>query len=1157
MNCTHRMPRILPVLLIAIVATTVGIRADVFSNVPEASDYTLIYTLPIPSDANYRDGTPVGYSLDQSGSIHNDYDRVAYYFELVDGGGTYWVYVSMDDFAHGSVQALGLPHNRNNPVAHQTIVNNMNVFASANLAGAITTGTGLTTGNIEMWPGNYGAGNAIGIPGANGSNLDFGDQNNAGVSAGHSCFQIHNHGAGQVIFAYNHWGASGTDSVGIGNRGTSHPDWTFSYNAASYTTRTLQILVREGTEKRSTVSDGMAATVRGRVAEAADYDLLYDMSIPNGAQIFNRKVVPYTLAAGGNVAMTPARQAYYLELDSEWVYVSMDAVTTDASKIGVPSRGGHGNGGTAFQQLLSNMNVYGSAGANVVKATGIATGNIEFWPSNYGQGNAAAIPGASASAYDFGDQQTTGQYGSMQVHNYGATETVFGYNRWGIHTGGNSDLGIGNRASTHTDWTTAQNAAGYTTKRLQVLAQPSIYANVPEAADYRLLYALAIPSMGAFKNNIGVPYTVNNSDMVLPLGYYRVAYYLEVEESGVMKWVYVSMDDFANQGLERLGIPHNADNPVAHQRIVHNMNIVASANSGLTTGTGLMTGNIEMWSSNYGGANDAGIPGANGSTYDFGDSWGGTGAGHGSFQVHNHGAGQTLFGYNRFGGGNTTGSSELGIGNRPTGHPDWTLAANAHTYTVRNLWIMVRERTASVNAPAAHARNRVPEAAQYELVYDLSIPNGAAHNTALIPYALNRSATLPPSLGRIAYYLELDSPALGPQWVFVSADAFTEDPAKTGVPSRGPNGNGNTFFQQPLTNMNVYGSAGANVVKGTGIGTGNIEFWSRNYSGARDPVLSPANATGSYDFGDTMSPSGDYGSMQIHNYDIDGAGPGTAGQTIFAYNFWGNNAGGNSALGIGSQPTDSPDWTFVSNAGGYTHKRLQVLVRPRVYDLVPEAADYLVVYGLEIPRARTTDFHRYGVPYGIDHSADLAGGDFPRIAYYLELKKSGQPMQWVYVSMDAFTQDTAKMGIPATAATLWQQTVSNMNVYASAGAPVTTGSGITTGNIEFWPNSYGPANTGGVPGASAGLYDFGDDVNGGVPAGYGCMQVHNYGASETILAYNAWGSSGLVGNLGIGNNPGPTGDPDWTFNDNAAGYEVANLFVLVRAPAGGAVFKVR
>ncbi len=1135
------------------------VRADVFSNVPEASQYTLVYTLPLQNAGKYYDTTPVPYTMDRAGLIRNGYDRVAYYLEVVSNSVAKWVYVSMNDFAHGSVRALGLPHNRNNPVAHQTLVRSMNVYASANLAGLVTTGSGIQTGNVEMWPGNYGVANAFGVTGAGASAFDFGDENTGGVGTGHGSFQVHNYGAGQVLFAYNNFGnAIGSNgTLGIGSQQRGEPDWTFNYNAAAYTTKTLQILVRE----RAGDLNNRAATLRSRVPEAAGFLLVQDLSIPNGYQGFNRWGVPYAFDRAGSFASSLARVAYYMELDANWVYVSSDPFTQDARLLGVPASAG--NGGGNFQQVLTHMNVSAAVGSGIVNGTDIGTGNIEFWSSDYSAGNGISIPNASATAYDFGDTKTANNtYGSMQIHNYDldgagagvAGQTLFAYNCWGYKTSGTTELGIGNRATVQPDWTFAQNAESYTSKRLQVLARPTLLANVAEASQYRLIYALNIPAFGVFKNDVSVPYAVNNSNAKLHHGFDRVAYYMELDTGTGLKWVYVSMPDFAGQSLRALGLPHNLDNPVIHQRTVTNLNIYASANLAgvITTGTAIQTGNLEMWPGNYTTATTLSLPGGSGSAYDFDDSGAATSAGHGTFQIHNYGAAQTLLSYGRWGGGNLTGYSDLGIGRQSTGAPDWTNAQNAQNYTVKNLWIMVRERAGDPQTRTETLRNRVGEAAKYELVYDLAIPRLAKYNTQVIPYTIDRSSTIPASsFGRVAFHLELDN-----KWVYTSMNAFTLDLRKVGVPSKGPNGNGAATFQMRLTNLNVYASTDANVTTGTGIQTGNIEFWGHNYQNANG--ASVPNATGAFDFGDTVS-TGNYGSMQIHNYDFDGAGPGIAGQTVFAYNRWGNAGDDNtdSDIGFGNRAATDPDWTFAQNANSYTLKHLQVLVRPRVYDNVPEADKYMVAYALEIPRSGFTDFNTCGVPYGIDHAARLGSEAFGRVAYYLELKKPGQAMQWVFVSFDAFTQDIAKIGVPNSAVgTVWQQNVYRMNVVASPGAPVTTGSFINTGNLEFWPNNYGTASIPAVPGASGTTYDFGDDPDGNVPAGYGSMQVHNYGTGETIFAYNGWGNPTMTGCIGIGTNPGPTGQPDWTHYDNASTYEIANLFIMVQVPTPGTIFSL-
>ena len=127
-----------------------------------------------------------------------------------------------------------------------------------------------------------------------------------------------------------------------------------------------------------------------------------------------------------------------------------------------------GRTGAHFQQNVANLNVYSNV-KGIVTGTGLAGGNIEFWPNNYGPANAAQVPNASAQVWDFGDQLSgpAAGYGSMQVHNHDAKQTLFALNHW--NEGSRADLGIGNQPKNNPDWTFAANAGSYKAKRLRVL----------------------------------------------------------------------------------------------------------------------------------------------------------------------------------------------------------------------------------------------------------------------------------------------------------------------------------------------------------------------------------------------------------------------------------------------------------------------------------------------------------------------------------------------------------------------------------------------------------------------------------------------------------------------------------------------------------------
>ena len=201
---------------------------------------------------------------------------------------------------------------------------------------------------------------------------------------------------------------------------------------------------------------------------------------------------------------------------------------------------------------------------------------------------------------------------------------------------------------------------------------------------------------------------------------------------------------------------------------------------------------------------------------------------------------------------------------------------------------------------------------------------------------------------------------------------------------------------------------------------------------------------------------------------------------------------------------------------------------------VPEAKDYQLVYDLDL--AKLGDPIRYTVD-----NHDQLKKPFDRVAYFMELKSGGET-KYVYVSMEAFTDDLGKIGVPTVASqSNFQRNVANLNVFSNVKGLV-TGTGLRGGNLEFWPHNYGTDNSAQVPNASSQVYDFGDKPADPV-AGYGSMQVHNHAAKQTLFALNHW-SAGSAADLGIGNQP--ANSPDWTFAGNAGSYEAKRLRVLVR-----------
>ena len=200
------------------------------------------------------------------------------------------------------------------------------------------------------------------------------------------------------------------------------------------------------------------------VPEAKDYEEVYDLDLTKlGPSI------PYDTDNHLNIHRPFDRIAYFVELqDSDWnakdLYVSMNAFTDDPGKIGVPVFGS----GAHFQQNVGDMDVFSNV-KGIVTGTHLDGGNIEFWPNNYAAQNSAHVPNASSDTFDFGDQPTDPEdgYGSMQVHNHDAKQTLFAINHW--REGAHADIGIGNQSVNNPDWTFAGNAGGYHAMHLRVL----------------------------------------------------------------------------------------------------------------------------------------------------------------------------------------------------------------------------------------------------------------------------------------------------------------------------------------------------------------------------------------------------------------------------------------------------------------------------------------------------------------------------------------------------------------------------------------------------------------------------------------------------------------------------------------------------------------
>ena len=122
--------------------------------------------------------------------------------------------------------------------------------------------------------------------------------------------------------------------------------------------------------------------------------------------------------------------------------------------------------------------------------------------------------------------------------------------------------------------------------------------------------------------------------------------------------------------------------------------------------------------------------------------------------------------------------------------------------------------------------SNVPEAADFNIAYELEIPTNAAYQgTTPVPYNVNSSATAAPGgFDRVAYYLELTNSA-GTTWAYASMDAFTSLVTQTGLPHNIDNP---VTFQRSVSNLTVLSNVAG--VQAGSFDRGQIEMWHHNYS---------------------------------------------------------------------------------------------------------------------------------------------------------------------------------------------------------------------------------------------------------------------------------------------------------------------------------------
>lgn len=207
---------------------------------------------------------------------------------------------------------------------------------------------------------------------------------------------------------------------------------------------------------------------------------------------------------------------------------------------------------------------------------------------------------------------------------------------------------------------------------------------VPDAKKYELLYSFDPCSPKLADNQRRFVYRTDRCKeirgKVKSVGYFI---YLK-PKSGGEQYLFVTMPPL-DQDLTKLGVPVKSTG-VRHQKNVSNVNVFSNV-PGLETGTFAEGCNVEFWDCNYAVENAGNVSGASDTKYDFGDAMAtGNSPGYGSMQVHNFAKKQTIFSFSGF---NKGGNADIGIGNSPGEHPDWTFSNSASTLNGAQFLILV------------------------------------------------------------------------------------------------------------------------------------------------------------------------------------------------------------------------------------------------------------------------------------------------------------------------------------------------------------------------------------------------------------------------------------------------------------------------------------
>jgi len=170
----------------------------------------------------------ITYAVNNSGSFSGSFTRVLYIMNMphISTGKYCRCWVEMDDFTSGDVTKVGVPQT----YTYEVNVTNMRYYYSSDGllfpdadTNTLNYPTGPVTGRLNFWPSNYTT------TGGNDGLYDH-DDDGYNTTNGYGSFQVFDvTNSNKCVFAWNAWNLTNDGDFGMGNRNTSHTDWTFRY----------------------------------------------------------------------------------------------------------------------------------------------------------------------------------------------------------------------------------------------------------------------------------------------------------------------------------------------------------------------------------------------------------------------------------------------------------------------------------------------------------------------------------------------------------------------------------------------------------------------------------------------------------------------------------------------------------------------------------------------------------------------------------------------------------------------------------------------------------------------------------------------------------------------------------------------------------------